>query len=282
MSDFPGWKISFPVYSSAIGGTVAVIDSGPAVAAGFIPDQKYEFRWVVFHVHDGRRSKKGLSRRTLREAEKLAVALSQGDHQIKLRPLSDKRVYDALPVVIKEPKQEPEPPKDPQKGNKGKSRKRPSTGQKSRARDPSPPPPEDEKKPPAPAPAAKFTQADLNVAVQSHLAEIGMEKIKQVLEESLDAEATIWVDKVVPDENDPEKTKVIKTVEKIPDHKTRIAGGKMILEYLIGRPVERSEVIERKEVDYSEIEKRLEGSSFYRDELRKLLDKLDARAGRKL
>lgn len=271
MADFPGWKIGFPVYREEIGGTVAVIDRDIAKGTGFLPPDDFAHRWIVLHVSDSRRSKKGLSRATLREAKLLALQLSQDEHEIKLRSLTDGRISDPLPVPT-------------QKADKGKKAKESKTGGKPRPRarakeTPPPSPPEEpEKHPLGAVPEVQFTQSELNHLVQIHLAQIALEKVRRVLDESLDATSIIWVDKVIPDPDNPEKVKVIKTTEEIPDHKTRQSGAKIYLEYLVGRPVERTEVIERKQVDYSEIEKRLEGSQLYRDELRKMLDEMDDRA----
>lgn len=189
----------------------------------------------------------GLSFGKRQAAMTAARDLATGDHETKLRSLRMAEVPQAITVAIEE--------------------ELPTNAQNDRAHDPSPTTAAVTQH----RPASLMNQDTRDIALAVALDTVEPDEIVSVLRDAMEANMTIWVDDGVDDAG-----KRIKKSVEIPDHKTRVAAATKMLEYKHGKPLERSEVIERKEIDYSELESRMRSSVIYRTQLRAILDRMDS------
>lgn len=207
-----------------------------------LPKSQFQGRWVVVHHDDQRMSPGGLSFSKRQAAMTAARDLAAGVHEIKLRTLRIHEDTPSIPVEV-----------DPVPSNES-----PGNAQNDRAHDP-------------PQKAGVVTQDARDIALAIALDTVEPVEIVEVLRDAMQAKMVIWVD----DGKDDEGKSTKRSVE-IPDHRTRVAAATKLLEYKHGKPLERSEVLERKEVDYSELESRMRSSVLYRTQLRAILDRMDA------
>jgi len=267
----PGYKVQYRIVNSDVGGVVAVWDKRKAL---HLPPKDFKHRWVMLQHLNGLQSPGGLSFETYTIARQQSQKIAAGDHPVKLKRLECTAESIEAPVPFWDKDQAlPEDDEDDVEPV-GSCRSESATARTSHV-----PPPVT---PPSPSAAVAVietlqvtgeqvrTTAELNEDVRQQLHRIGLDKVVDAIENGLEATSVVWISQE-PDENG----KIQKASIEIPDHKTRLSSAKMALEYLVGRPVERTEIIERKQIDYSEIQKRLGGSRAYRDEMRKILDSLD-------
>ena len=259
----PGWRSTTRISNPDVPGALITLnleEAGADLPEGLQIIGKDP--WAVLHVDGERSSPKAISRPTLKAAKDLAKQLSTGE---QLRSLRRRGTGDESKSEDTDRAGARGAPPPPPRGKKKKTKKAPKEEEAQEAEivDPATEPDQ-----------VILRQADVNEQVAQVLRRIDFGKISTVLEEGLSATTIIWVDKVLPDPDNPEKTKVIKTTEEIADHKTRLSSAKLLLEYLIGRPLERQEIIERKVVDYSEIADKIDRSPQAQRALADLLKKM--------
>ncbi len=243
-----GFVCQFEVSDPAIGGTVCVWD---ATAAKRLPKAQFQGRWIVVHHDDQRMSPGGISFPTRQKAMTAARDLAAGVHEVKLRTLRT----EVVPHVI---------PLEPVQTGSGAG----TNAENHRAHDPSPTTAAVTQQH---RPASLMNQDTRDIALAVALDTVEPDEIVSVLRDAMEANMTIWVDDGVDDAG-----KRIKKSVEIPDHKTRVAAATKMLEYKHGKPLERSEVIDRKVIDYSELESRMRSSVIYRNQLRAILDRMDS------
>lgn len=235
-----GFESGHIVADPGVGGWVVVWRV--ADAGKNLPPLDYEAPFAVRHHCGALASRGAIQAQTKREAQRIANAIARGKHEI------------ALQKLVKEAPEEPKAP-PPGKGSKGgENEKKPRPHA-------TPPLPPLETVPPVEPPP--MTQDAVSQEVQRGLIKIGTEKIIAAIESGLDAVTLIYT------KDNPEP-------ERVPDSRTQLAAAKLAFEYLIGKPVERRIVEERKSINAQDIKKRLAKSRYYRDEMRKLLDSLES------
>lgn len=236
-----GFVAEFPVKDPAIGGSIVVWDSSKAKRS--LPQKDYQHRWVILH-HDGKAvSPKGISYRTKREAIEQGELLSSYLPNQILRKLDGK---------IR--------PRDTEEKKAGGT-------EISAAATPDPHPPS-----PSPLVAGEIvTQEQINELIINRLGSIGVDKVQAVVNEALEAEVTVWED---TGEVDDKGKALVRPVLKA-DHKTRLSAATLWFHYTVGRPLERQEVIQRRQFDYTDIDEQLRHSPLYRRKLREKLDEID-------
>jgi len=237
----PGHRMTVRIRNEKVPGALVVVLVAEAQA--YLPKAEYKEPWAVLHVDGERKSPKAITRHTRKEAEALARSLSTGEQlrTLRTRGRGGKQNSGSVP----RPGAHVDPPPPPDKAPPQKKAKNVTSG-------------EVEVIPPESDASGAVRQQDINEGTTRALRALNLDKIKRVIDEGMDATNIIWETQEI--EDDDGKKKHIKVSTECVDHKTRLSAAKLALEYLIGKPLERQEIIERKIIDYSSLAARIEAS----------------------